>query len=227
MKPQFSPSLMCMDFLEVGASIETLDTRCDCYHADVMDGHFVPNFALSPDFLRAFCAAAGRETVCHLMVTDPGAYLEPLAKAGVGTLCVHAETVWRDAFRVLQAIRTLGCKTGLVLCPATPLSAVYPLLGHIDRLTVMTVDPGFAGQRFIPEMLDKLRDARDYKREHGCRFVLEADGSCNAGTYRALCAAGTECFVVGTSGLFSLDKDLGRAWEKMESDFAAAVGGRD
>ena len=226
MRPQFSPSLMCMDFLEVRASIEALDTRCDCYHADIMDGHFVPNLALSPDFLRAFCAAAGRATVCHLMVTDPGAYLESLAKAGADTICVQAETVGRDAFRVLQAIEALGCKTGLVLCPATPLSAVYPLLGRIDRLTVMTVDPGFAGQKFIPEMLEKLKDARDYKREHNCRYILEADGSCNAGTYRALSDAGTECFVVGTSGLFSLDRDPGAAWDKMLAAFAAATGQR-
>lgn len=224
MKPLFNPSLMCMDFLDMRNQAEILNTRCDMYHADVMDGHYVKNITLSPDFIRAFHTVAKKPIDCHLMVTDPDLFLEPLAKAGAAYLCVQAETVNRDAFRIFNKIEALGCKTGVVLNPATPLEFVRHYLDRIDILTIMTVDPGFAGQPFIPEMLRKIREAREFKEKHGCKYKIEVDGSCNERTFKALRDAGAEIFIVGTSGLFSKDRDLKTAWDKMLADFRNATG---
>lgn len=224
MKPMFNPSLMCMDFLDMRNQAEILNTRCDMYHADVMDGHYVKNITLSPDFIRAFHTVAQKPMDCHLMVTDPDLFLEPLAEAGAEYLCVQAETVNRDAFRILNKIEALGCKTGVVLNPATPLEFVRHYLERVDILTIMTVDPGFAGQPFIPEMLEKIREAREFKEKHGCKYLIEVDGSCNERTFKALYDAGAEVFIVGTSGLFSKDRDLKLAWEKMLADFRNATG---
>ncbi len=224
MKPMFNPSLMCMDFLDMRNQAAILNTRCDMYHADVMDGHYVKNITLSPDFIRAFHSVAEKPIDCHLMVTNPDDFLEPLAEAGAEVLCVQAETINRDAFRILNRIESLGCKTGLVLNPATPLDFARHYLDRIDILTIMTVDPGFAGQPFIPEMLEKIREAREFREKHGCKYKIEVDGSCNERTFKALYEAGAEIFIVGTSGLFSKDRDLARAWEKMLADYTRATG---
>ncbi len=226
MKPMFNPSLMCMDLLDIKAQTEILNTRCDLYHVDIMDGHYVKNITLSPDFVRAFSGVAKKPIDCHLMVTDPDDYLEPLAKAGASYICPHAETINRDAFRILNKIESLGCKTGLVLNPATPLSFVQHYLNRIDKLTILTVDPGFAGQPFIREMLPKIREAKELKEKNGYKYFIEADGSCNEKTFKELYEAGTEVFIVGTSGLFSKDRDLARAWDKMCADFETQTGVR-
>ncbi len=223
MSALFSPSLMCMDFLNIKEQIQTLNTRCDFYHIDIMDGHYVPNLTLSPDFVRAVSTVAKRPLDCHLMVTNPADYIAPLKAAGASYICPQAETITANAFRTIGTIKSCGCKAGIVLNPATPLSTAQYYLHLLDKITIMTVDPGFAGQPFIREMLTKIEQARTLKEKNGYNYIIEVDGSCNAGTFGELYSAGAECFVVGTSGLFSLDCSLEKAWDKMQADFINAT----
>ncbi len=223
MKPMFNPSLMCMDLLNIKEQIQILNTRADLFHIDIMDGHFVKNITLSPDFCRTIRPICDIPLDCHLMVTTPDDFIEPLARAGAGYICPHAETINADAFRIINKIRANGCKVGIVLNPATPVSYIQYYIHLIDKITVMSVDPGFAGQPFIREMLDKIAELRRLKEEKGCHYLIEVDGSCNANTFKELAEAGAEVFIVGTSGLFGLDPDLKKAWDKMTDNYEKAV----
>ncbi len=224
MKPMFSPSLMCMDFLDIKNQTEILNELCDFYHVDIMDGHFVKNITLSPDFVKAFSKIAEKPIDCHLMTEYPDDYIEPLAKAGAAYICPHAETIVNDAFRIFNKIESFGCKTGVVLSPSTPLEVTKHYIDRIDKLTIMTVDPGFAGQPFIEQMLEKIRQAKRLKEERKLNFLIEVDGSCNEKTFKRLYDAGTQVFIVGTSGLFSKDKELKKAWSVMISEFKEQCG---
>lgn len=219
MKPMFSPSLMCMDLLKIREQIHILNAHADLYHIDIMDGHFVKNITLSPDFVKAVSRISKAALDCHLMVTDPDDYIIPLAQAGAAYISPHAETINSDAFRILHKIHELGCKAGIVLNPATPLSYIQHYLHLVDKITIMSVDPGFAGQAFIREMLDKIREAKRLKIQNGYHYLIEVDGSCNAATFQELREAGVEVFIVGNSGLFQLHEDLDIAWDMMLAQF--------
>lgn len=223
MNIEFAPSLMCMDFLKIQEQVSILNDRIDMFHADIMDGHFCKNITLSPDLIRSFGKVAKKPIDCHLMTTDPMDWIGSLAKAGAAYISPHAETINTDAYRVLNFIESHGCKTGVVLNPATPLSYVEPYLNRIELLTIMTVDVGFAGQPFIREMLDKIREAKRLKEERGYKYRIQIDGSCNKSTYKSLVEAGAEVLIVGTSGLFGLDEDLSRACDKMYEEFENAL----
>ncbi|NLP28304.1 MAG: ribulose-phosphate 3-epimerase [Clostridia bacterium] len=225
-KAMFSPSLMCMDLLNIKEQIEIINERADFYHVDIMDGHFVKNITLSPDFVKAISPVTKLPLDCHLMVTDPDDYIDSLAAAGAAYICPHAETINSDAFRIINRIKNAGCKVGVVLNPATPLSYIKHYIHLLDKITIMTVDPGFAGQPFIREMLDKIREAKALKEENGYKYLIEVDGSCNERTFKDLYEAGTEVFIVGSSGLFNLDKDLKVAWDKMIENMEKATGSR-
>lgn len=224
MKPMFNPSLMCMDLLYIKKQTQVLNDRCDLYHVDIMDGHFVKNITLSPDFVSVFSTIAKKPIDCHLMVTDPDDYIEPLAKAGATYICPHAETINSNAFRIINKIKDSGCKVGVVLNPATPLDYIRHYIHKLDKLTIMSVDPGFAGQPFIREMLDKIREAKKLKEENGYQYLIEVDGSCNQNTFKELYEAGTEVFIVGSSGLFSKAPDLAKAWDIMKKEFDQQTG---
>lgn len=139
MKPMFNPSLMCMDLLNIKEQLQILNTRADFFHVDIMDGHYVKNITLSPDFCRAIRPVCQIPLDCHLMVTTPDDFIEPLAKAGAGYICPHAETINADAFRIVNKIHSLGCKVGVVLNPATPVSYIRHYIHLLDKVTVMTV----------------------------------------------------------------------------------------
>ena len=215
-----------MDLLNIKEQIEIINERADFYHVDIMDGHFVKNITLSPDFVKAISPVTKLPLDCHLMVTDPDDYIDSLAAAGAAYICPHAETINSDAFRIINRIKNAGCKVGVVLNPATPLSYIKHYIHLLDKITIMTVDPGFAGQPFIREMLDKIREAKALKEENGYKYLIEVDGSCNERTFKDLYEAGTEVFIVGSSGLFNLDKDLKVAWHKMIENMEKATGSR-
>ncbi len=224
MKPQFAVSLMCMDFLNIREQLDILNRRADYYHIDLMDGHFCKNITLSPDIVAAISRAATLPMDAHLMATTPNDWLEPMAKAGAKIISPHAETINTDAFRVLNRIEQLGCKKGVVLNPATTFDTVRHYIGRLDILTIMTVDVGYAGQAFIPEMLKKIEEAANFREKQGYRYLIQVDGSCNARTYKRLNDAGTDIYVMGSSGLFGLSKDLNEAYDKMLADFHRETG---
>lgn len=221
MKPEFSVSLMCMDFLDIKNQLEILNKRADMYHIDIMDGHFCKNITLSPDFIRAAGRASKLPMDVHLMTENPNDWLEPVAKAGATYIAPHAETINTDAFRVLARIKELGCKAGVVLNPATPLQAIEHYMSRLDMITIMTVDVGYAGQPFIPEMLDKIAQAKRLREKKGYNYKIQIDGSCNVKTFGRLREAGADVFILGSSGLFGLDADLNTAYDKMLMQYQA------
>lgn len=224
MRTQISPSLMCMNLMEIKQQLAVLDTRADFLHIDIMDGHYVKNITLSPFFIEQIRPHTKVALDVHLMVEEPTDFIEVIAKAGADYICPHAETINRDAFRVINQIRSLGKKVGVVLNPATPVSYIHHYIHLLDKITVMTVDPGYAGQPFITEMVKKIEELRDLKARHGHSYLIEIDGSCNQRTYRTLLAAGAEVLIVGTSGLFNLDDNLETAWDQMMDNIGQAKG---
>lgn len=224
MQAQFSVSLMCMDYLHIADQIKALNAETNLYHADLMDGHFCRNITMSPDLIAAVCREADKPVEVHLMTTEPNDWIEPVAKAGAEIISVHAETINTDAFRTINRIRDLGCRAGVVLNPATSLEAVRHYINRISVLTIMTVDVGFAGQPFIPEMLDKIAAAKRLRDELQLSFSIQIDGSCNNKTFKQLREAGADIFVLGSSGLFSRDPDVHRAFAGLRRDFTALTG---
>ena len=220
-KMMFSPSLMCMDLLNMKEQVEILNERADFYHVDIMDGHFVKNITLSPFFVSTLKRVSKLPIDVHLMTEYPDDYIEELAKAGADYICPHAETINKDAFRIINKIKGFGCKAGIVLNPATPIEWIKYYIHLLDKITVMTVDPGFAGQPFIPEMLDKIKELKELKEKNGYSYLIEVDGSCNERTFDILTEAGAEVLIVGSSGLFNLDSDLPKAWDKMMEIYEA------
>lgn len=219
MKYGFAPSLMCMNILKLEEQIKILNKRADFYHVDIMDGHYVKNITLSPFFIQQIRPLATIPIDAHLMVENPNDFLDELKKAGTDYVSLHVETINKDVFRITNKIKSLGMKVGVVLNPATPIDEIKHYINRLDKITVMTVDPGFAGQAFIPEMLDKIRELKEIKEKEGYNYIIEIDGSCNEKTFAQLKEAGAEVFVVGSSGLFNKDEDLEKAWEMMMSDF--------
>ena len=220
-KMMFSPSLMCMDLLSMKEQVEILNERADFYHVDIMDGHFVKNITLSPFFVSNLKRISKLPIDVHLMTEYPDDYIEGLAKSGADYICPHAETINKDAFRIINKIKGFGCKAGIVLNPATPIEWIKYYIHLLDKITVMTVDPGFAGQPFIPEMLDKIKELKELKEKNGYNYLIEVDGSCNERTFDILTEAGAEVLIVGSSGLFNLDSDLPKAWDKMMEIYEA------
>ena len=224
MKEKFAVSLMCMDFLKVGEQLNILNDWVRMYHVDIMDGHYCKNITLSPDLVKSFKKVSKLPLDVHLMTTNPEDWIDPVAEAGADIISLHAETINGQAFRLYNRIEELGLKAGLVLNPATPLSEAAHYLNRIDLLTIMTVDVGFAGQPFIEEMLDEIREAKRIREEKGYHYQIQIDGSCKASTFKKLTEAGADILILGSSGLFGLDKDLKTACAKMTESYKAALG---
>ncbi|KUF22388.1 D-allulose 6-phosphate 3-epimerase [Bacillus sp. G1(2015b)] len=221
MTATFSPSLMCMDLTHFREQIHFLNTRADRYHVDVMDGHYVKNLTLSPFFIEQLRKLTNVPIDVHLMAEHPQEFLiDACIDAGATMICLHPEVVQKDAFRIIRHIHQRKCEVGFVLNPVTPVAALESFIHLIDRVTIMTIDPGFAGQPFIKEMLQKIKQVKDIKKHGGYSFSIEVDGSCNESTFRLLAEAGNEIYIIGTSGLFGLHKQLDTAWETMKQIFS-------
>lgn len=212
---KIAPSLMCMDLKKLAEQIEILNDRADFYHVDIMDGHYVKNITLSPFFVESIRSLTKLPMDVHLMVENPNDFIKPLIEAGAEFVSPHVDTITKDAFRTINEIKSLGAKVGVVLNPADPLESISQYAHLLDKITIMTVDPGFAGQRFIPEMLDKIRESKRIREEKGYHYLIEIDGSCNERTFAQLKEAGADVLIVGSSGLFSLNDNLTLAWDQM------------
>lgn len=219
----FSPSLMCADLLNLKEHIQFFNTVADYLHVDIMDGHFVNNLVFSPVFVENISKITTIPIDCHLMVTNPENYIQPLIKSGASYISFHAETITNNAFRLIKEVKGAGLKVGVVLSPSTPLDVISYYANQIDKLTIMTVDPGYAGQRFIDPMLDKIRKAICLRRIIGAEFLIEADGQVNIKNYKKLYESGNEVFIVGASGLFNLDTDISVAWSIMKKQFEESI----
>jgi D-allulose-6-phosphate 3-epimerase len=157
------------------------------------------------------------------MVTNPIDYVEPLLDLGVEVISIHAEFLNGHAFRLSETIKKRGKKLGVVLNPETPLNLIFDYIHLIDIVTVMTVDPGFAGQTFISESLEKVKKLTVYRKENNLGFDIQIDGSCNEKTYQTMIEAGADILIVGTSGLFNLNESIEKSVEIMQGHLDAAV----
>lgn len=225
MSAQFAPSLLCMDLLHVDEQLEVLNRRADYLHVDLMDLRFVRNMGFSPAFVRAIRSVAKKPIDCHVMGWDLAWWISALADAGADGITLHLEALGAAGEAPLRQIRSMGCQVGLALSPETPAHAARPLLPLVDKVTVMTVTPGFPGAPFLWDMVYKITDLAQLRGELGLSFAIEMDGSCADDNYAALRKAGTDVYVVGAAALFDRSPDLEQAFDRMEAAFAAVENG--
>jgi ribulose-phosphate 3-epimerase len=193
-----APSILSADFRKLESEIRAVDEAgADLFHVDVMDGHFVPNITIGPMIVEAARKATTLQLDVHLMIDNPAAFVESFAHAGADIITIHAEAD-NHLFRTVDAIRSLGKKAGVALNPSTPLTAVEYLIGEIDLLLIMTVNPGFGGQSYITAMNNKIRAARSMIKDSGRSILLAVDGGIKARNARLVADHGGNVLVMGT-----------------------------
>ena len=214
-----APSILSADFTRLGEDIRAVEAAgADWIHADIMDGHFVPNISFGPMLVQAVRRTTRLPIDVHLMISDPDPYIAEFAKAGATYISVHVETCIH-LNRTLHLIRNAGARPGVVLNPATPVEALRWVVEYVDLILVMSVNPGFGGQAFIPNSLEKIKALRERIAGKGLKALIEVDGGVSDQTIAAIAAAGADVFVAG-SAIFG-SKDYGatirRLREKMNS----------
>jgi len=194
-----APSLLSADFARLKDEIQAVEAAgADWIHADIMDGHFVPNLTFGPMVVEAVRRATGLPIDVHLMISEPDRYISDFAKAGATFISVHAETCVH-LNRTVQLIRDSGARPGVVLNPATPVETLQWILEYLDFVLVMSVNPGFGGQRFIPNSIAKITQLRAMIAERGLNTLIEVDGGVSSQTIADIAAAGSDVFVAGSA----------------------------
>ena len=199
MTVRIAPSILSADFARLAEAVAHIEAGgADLVHVDVMDGHFVPNITIGPPVVAALKRVTKLPLDVHLMISDPDRYLEAFVQAGASMLTVHAE-VLPHLHRTLTQIRSLGAKAGVALNPSTPIAMIGDVTAQMDHLLVMSVNPGFGGQTFIPHSLAKISAARDLLAAGGSRAAIEVDGGVDRENAAAIVRAGASILVAGAS----------------------------
>ncbi|MCB2187143.1 MAG: ribulose-phosphate 3-epimerase [Deltaproteobacteria bacterium] len=207
---KIAPSILSADFARLGEEVRAVEQAgADWIHVDVMDGHFVPNLTIGPPVVRALRPVTQLPLDVHLMIANPDRYLEDFITAGADWVSVHAEAC-PHLHRTLSHIRELGAKAGVALNPHTPLEVLDYLVPNLDYILIMSVNPGFGGQKFIPASLDKLLDLKIKLAQYAHHPLIQVDGGVSPETIGAIRAAGAQVFVAG-SAIFNDPRGYGEA----------------
>jgi ribulose-phosphate 3-epimerase len=201
---KIAPSILSADFSRLADEVRAVEKAgADVIHVDVMDGHFVPNITVGPLVVQGLKKLTSLPLDVHLMIENPEHYLDDFAQAGSDWITIHAE-VCPHLKRTIKKVRQLNVRPGVVLKPATPLKTLFPVLDDIDLVLIMSVNPGFGGQPFIPSTLKKIERLRKIVDQNHCPFEIEADGGVKVENIREVSMAGADIFVVGT-GIFKTE----------------------
>jgi len=215
-----APSILAADLLDLKEEVQLVEKNgADFIHVDVMDGHYVPNIAFGPEIVKALSRVTNLPLDVHLMMVEPHKHIENFAKAGSSIITVHQE-VCDHLDRVIRHIKEKGCRAGVSINPATPVDSLYHILSLVDLVLIMTVNPGFGGQDFIPYSYDKIEKLAQIKSEKSYNFLIEADGGIHLGNVASILKAGADVIVTG-SGIFKQDS-IAEACSK----FKAIVNGK-
>lgn len=228
-KLMIAPSVGCCDLFHVKEQVKLINEKSDYLHMDIKDGVYVPSYGIGPDYLDYLNKHVEnlKPMDAHLMVKHPQQYLETFAKAGAAYITPHTDCIEGDAFVTIHKIKELGCKAGVALSPSVPLSTIEYYLPLLDKVTIMIVDPGIAGQPVDPQMFVKINQLAKIRKERGLNFLIEADGSMNSGLYRQLYEAGADLVILGPPALWNKDTDFNKAWDIMESELERELDGAE
>jgi len=217
-----APSLLAADLARLAEAVEAADAAgADAHHVDVMDGHFVPNVSFGPGTVAALRRATEAMLDVHLMIEAPERWIDAYADAGANGLTVHVEAT-PHVHRAVQRVRERGLKAGVALNPGTPLAALEPLLDEVDLVLLMSVDPGFGGQRYLPAVEGRLRTVRGWLDARGSRARLQVDGGIDASTAAAAVAAGAD-FLVAGSAVFGATDGPAAAVARLRQAIASSI----
>jgi len=208
MKHIIAPSVLSADFAKLGVEIQAVERAgADWIHVDVMDGHFVPNISMGGGVLKSIRKITDMPLDVHLMIDSPEKFIPDFAKAGANIISIHPEAT-AHVHRALTMIKNHGCQAGLVLNPATPLCVLDHVWQHLDLILLMSVNPGFGGQAFIPETLEKAKSLKELIKAQKKSILIEVDGGVNSGNAKALVDAGVDVLVAGSAIFGSSDYTL-------------------
>lgn len=195
---KIAPSILAADYANFASELKRIEeTSAEYVHIDIMDGQFVPNITFGADVVASMRKHSKLVFDCHLMVVNPERFVDAFVQAGADIMTIHAESTLH-IHGALQKIKKVGMKAGVVINPGTPVSAIEPVLSLVDQVLIMTVNPGFGGQAFIPEMLEKVQKVAKIRDEKGYDFDIEVDGGVDNKTIKACYQAGANVFVAGS-----------------------------
>jgi ribulose-phosphate 3-epimerase len=201
-----APSILSADFANLGAEVKEVEAGgADYIHVDVMDGHFVPNITIGPLIVEALRPVTQLPLDVHLMIENPDQYIADFVHAGADIVTVHVETC-NHLHRTIQSIKALGARAGVVVNPATPIELIEPILPDVDMVLLMTVNPGFGGQKFIDSVVEKIKKLNDWVTERDLQLEIEVDGGINPDTAKLCVEAGANVLVAGSAVFNTKDR---------------------